>query len=301
LVERARQSMMMTQAMVNLSFGRRVAAREGLFGEEDSLQAELGTRVSSWKKRGRERRAAPYLRKRAKRPRAPDNTTQFLMGDQGGARQSFSDSDLENSSESEDHFVEREFAKDYDNLKSEIQPSRQKLPKSKLIEELMTVEKEVKMLEKKYAEMTTEEQLRARLGTTEFDIGVVEPELAQKIQAFQAEIVKMAKENRSLRLDNTRLVNEKRAAAKVQQSSSSSSSSSSSDSSSDSDSESSSESEAETTDPNPLASSPELDSWVVGSMEGLKGEEMYRDDTGYESERSTLSDRVTSSSSSHRI
>ena len=293
--------MMMTQAMVNLSFGRRLAGREGLFGEEDSLQAELGTRVSSWKKRGRERRAAPYLRKRAKRPRAPDNTTQFLMGDQGGARQSFSDSDLENSSESEDHFVEREFAKDYDNLKSEIQPSRQKLPKSKLIEELMTVEKEVKMLEKKYAEMTTEEQLRARLGTTEFDIGVVEPELAQKIQAFQAEIVKMAKENRSLRLDNTRLVNEKRAAAKVQQSSSSSSSSSSSDSSSDSDSESSSESEAETTDPNPLASSPELDSWVVGSMEGLKGEEMYRDDTGYESERSTLSDRVTSSSSSHRI
>ena len=293
--------MMMTQAMVNLSFGRRLAGREGLFGEEESLQAELGTRVSSWKKRGRERRAAPYLRKRAKRPRAPDNTTQFLMGDQGGARQSFSDSDLENSSESEDHFVEREFAKDYDNLKSEIQPSRQKLPKSKLIEELMSVEKEVKMLEKKYAEMTTEEQLRARLGTTEFDIGVVEPELAQKIQAFQAEIVKMAKENRSLRLDNTRLVNEKRAAAKVQQSSSSSSSSSSSDSSSDSDSESSSESEAETTDPNPLASSPELDSWVVGSMEGLKGEEMYRDDTGYESERSTLSDRVTSSSSSHRI
>ena len=293
--------MMMTQAMVNLSFGRRLAGREGLFGEEDSLQAEVGTRVSSWKKRGRERRAAPYLRKRAKRPRAPDNTTQFLMGDQGGARQSFSDSDLENSSESEDHFVEREFAKDYDNLKSEIQPSRQKLPKSKLIEELMSVEKEVKMLEKKYAEMTTEEQLRARLGTTEFDIGVVEPELAQKIQAFQAEIVKMAKENRSLRLDNTRLVNEKRAAAKVQQSSSSSSSSSSSDSSSDSDSESSSESEAETTDPNPLASSPELDSWVVGSMEGLKGEEMYRDDTGYESERSTLSDRVTSSSSSHRI
>ena len=293
--------MMMTQAMVNLSFGRRLAGREGLFGEEESLQAELGTRVSSWKKRGRERRAAPYLRKRAKRPRAPDNTTQFLMGDQGGARQSFSDSDLENSSESEDHFVEREFAKDYDNLKSEIQPSRQKLPKSKLIEELMTVEKEVKMLEKKYAEMTTEEQLRARLGTTDFDIGVVEPELAQKIQAFQAEIVKMAKENRSLRLDNTRLVNEKRAAAKVQQSSSSSSSSSSSDSSSDSDSESSSESEAETTDPNPLVSSPELDSWVVGSMEGLKGEEMYRDDTGYESERSTLSDRVTSSSSSHRI
>merc|ERR1719220_1355512 len=161
----------MTQAMVNLTFGRRLTAREGWGGEEDALAEVAGTRVSSWRKRGRERRAGPYLRKRAKRPRAPDNTTQFLMGDQGGARQSFSDSDLENSSESEDHFVEREFAKDYDNLKSEIQPNRQKLPKSKLIEEFMTVEAEVKMLEKKYAEMTTEEQLRARLGTTEFDMG----------------------------------------------------------------------------------------------------------------------------------
>ena len=294
---RAGKSMMMTQAMVNLSFGRRLVAREG-WREEDAM-AEVGSQVSSWRKRGRERRAGPYLRKRAKRPRAPDNTTQFLMGDQGGARQSFSDSDLENSSESEDHFVEREFAKDYDNLKSEIQPSRQKLPKSKLIEELMTVEKEVKMLEKKYAEMTTEEQLRARLGTTEFDMRVVEPELAQKIQAFQEEIVRMAKENRGLRLDNTRLINEKRAAAKVQQSSSSSSSSSSSDSSSNSDSDSSSESEADEVETNPLASSPELENWV-SSMETLKGEEA-RDDTGYESERSTLSDKVTSSSSSHRI
>jgi len=280
--------MMMTQAMVNLSFGRRLVARE-----EDA-------EVSSWnKKRGkRERRCVPYLRKRAKRPRAPDNTTQFLMGDQGGARQSFSDSDLENSSESEDHFVEREFAKDYDNLKSEIQPNRAKLPKSKLIEELMTVEKEVKMLEKKYAEMTTEEQLRARLGTTDFDMGVVEPELAQKIQAFQEEIVRMAKENRGLRLDNTRLINEKkRAAAKVQQSSSSSSSSSSSDSSSDSESDSSSESESDEVETN---QSPGLSNWVCG-MERVKGEE-GRDDTGYESERSTLSDKVTSScSSSHRI
>ena len=281
--------MMMTQAMVNLTFGRRLttATREGWGGEE-----EASSRVSSWRKRGRERRAGPYLRKRAKRPRAPDNTTQFLMGDQGGARQSFSDSDLENSSESEDHFVEREFAKDYDNLKSEIQPSRQKLPKSKLIEELMTVEKEVKMLEKKYAEMTTEEQLRARLGTTEFDMGVVEPDLAEKIKAFQEEIVRMAKENRSLRLDNTRLVNEKRAAAKKAQQASSSSSSSS-ESSSNSDSDSSSESEAET-ETNP-GSKPEMDT--------LKADESWaetRDDTGYESERSTLSDRVTSSNS-HRI
>ena len=287
---------MMTQAMVNLTFGKRLE-REGWGEKEDALTEVMGNSRVPWKKtktRGRERRAGPYLRKRAKRPRAPDNTTQFLMGDQGGARQSFSDSDLENSSESEDHFVEREFAKDYDNLKSEIQPNRQKLPKSKLIEEFMTVEAEVKMLEKKYAEMTTEEQLRARLGTTEFDMGVVEPDLAEKIKAFQEEIVRMAKENRSLRLDNTRLVNEKRAAAKkAQQASSSSSSSSSSESSSNSDSDSSSESEAET-ETNP-GSKPEMDT--------LKADESWaetRDDTGYESERSTLSDRVTSSNS-HRI
>ena len=292
--------MMMTQAMVNLTFGQRMPTgeAEGWGGEDTGV--EVGSKLprsKTTKTRGRERRAGPYLRRRAKRPRAPDNTTQYLMGDQGGTRRSFSDSDLENSSESEDHFVEREFAKDYDNLKSEIQPNRQKLPKSKLIEEFLTVEKEVKMLEKKYAEMTTEEQLRARLGTTEIDMRLVEPDLVQKIRAFQEEIARMSKENRSLRLDNNRLVNEKRAAGKeAQPASSSSSSSSSSDSSgSSSNSDSSSESEAE-------VDTIEKETWTMGRMmdRGLKGEESWatRDDTGYESERSTLSDRVTSSSRS---
>ena len=153
------------------------------------------------------------------------------------------------------------------------------------------------MLEKKYAEMTTEEQLRARLGTTEIDMRLVEPDLVQKIRAFQEEIARMSKENRSLRLDNNRLVNEKRAAVKEAQSaSSSSSSSSSSDSSgSSSDSDSSSESEAE-------VDTMEKETWTMGRMDrgGLKGDESWatRDDTGYESERSTLSDRVTSSSRS---
>ena len=154
------------------------------------------------------------------------------------------------------------------------------------------------MLEKKYAEMTTEEQLRARLGTTEIDMRLVEPDLVQKIRAFQEEIARMSKENRSLRLDNNRLVNEKRAAVKEAQSaSSSSSSSSSSDSSgSSSDSDSSSESEAE-------VDAMEKETWTMGRMDhrGLKkGDESWatRDDTGYESERSTLSDRVTSSSRS---
>ena len=153
------------------------------------------------------------------------------------------------------------------------------------------------MLEKKYAEMTTEEQLRARLGTTEIDMRLVEPDLVQKIRAFQEEIARMSKENRSLRLDNNRLVNEKRAAGKeAQPASSSSSSSSSSDSSgSSSDSDSSSESEAE-------VDTIEKETWTMGRMmdRGLKGEESWatRDDTGYESERSTLSDRVTSSSRS---
>ena len=154
------------------------------------------------------------------------------------------------------------------------------------------------MLEKKYAEMTTEEQLRARLGNTEIDMRLVEPDLVQKIRAFQEEIARMSKENRSLRMDNNRLVNEKRAAGKeAQPASSSSSSSSSSDSSgSSSDSDSSSESEAE-------VDTMEKETWTMGRMmdrRGLKGEESWatRDDTGYESERSTLSDRVTSSSRS---
>ena len=154
------------------------------------------------------------------------------------------------------------------------------------------------MLEKKYAEMTTEEQLRARLGNTEIDMRLVEPDLVQKIRAFQEEIARMSKENRSLRLDNNRLVNEKRAAGKeAQPASSSSSSSSSSDSSgSSSDSDSSSESEAE-------VDTVEKETWTMSRIrmdQGLKGEESWatRDDTGYESERSTLSDRVTSSSRS---
>merc|ERR1711890_30378 len=104
----------------------------------------------------------------------------------------------------------------------------------------------------------------------------------------------MAKENRSLLLDNSRLVNEKRAcAAKVQLHSSSSSSSSQSSSNSD-DSDSSSESEREN-EPKP---NPELETWVGDTSwvgETLKGSEeswaSNRDDTGYESERSTFSDR----------
>ena len=233
---------MMTQAMVDFTFGG------------------LGGRGAPRRARGwRERRQGPYLRRKARLAAAPGNTTQFLMGDQAVARTNFSDSDLDNSSENDEQFREREFAKDYDSLK----PIRQKLTKSKLIEELMTVEKDVKMLEKKYAEMTAEEQLQARLGTVERGCKA-DPKLDEKIRIFQDEIVRMAKENLSLKTENTRLINEKRA-EEVSSSSSSGSDSSSSDSDSDS---SSDEEETEA---------------VVTTT---KAEDWQRDDTGYESDRS---------------
>ena len=214
--------------------------------------------------------------------RAPGNTTQFLMGDQGGARKNFEDSDLDNSSESEDEFVKKEFAKDYDNQK----PIRHKMPKSKLIEEFMTVENDVKMLEKKYVEMSAEEQLQARLGRAGAKADwsrssvEVEPDLAEKIRKFQQEILRMAQENRTLRMENMRLISENRAVA----SSSSSSSSSESESSCSSDSSSEEEQEREE------AVLPSLKQ-DVSCLE----DEWQRDDTGYESDRSSgLGDRVSS-------
>jgi len=277
--------------MVNLSFG-------GVRGWGSSGIKEFQGAVKEIQgvvkvRRSRERRAGPYLRRRARIQRqpgsnlvsnmAPGNTTQFLMGDN---KRTFSDSDLDNSTdEDENEFGKKEFSRDYDLQK----PIRQKLSKSKLIEEFMTVEKDVKMLEKKYAEMSAEEQLKARLGTVDYDWRkgevAMEPEVAEKIRIFQEEILRMAQENRSLMRENSRLISEKRAAAV----SSSSSDSSSSDSSDNSSSASSSEDDSEVE---------EAAEEVLLRQEGLlpascllapKEEEWQKDDTGYESDRSVVS------------
>jgi len=292
--------MMMTQAMVNLSFGRMRREGERKKSLLEISEMDMDMMGSGEKgggggggKLGRERRGrGPYSRRStgSRRVRrmalAPDNTTQFLMGDQACLRKNLSNFTIDNSSESEEDFVKKEFCKDYDSQR----PVRQKLSKSKLIEEYMMVEKDVKLLEKRYAETNAEEQLKARLGTVDYDWSkgevAMEPEVAEKIRIFQKEILKMAQENSLLRLENNRLVNENRALASSSSSSSSSSDSDSSDSSSESDS-SSDEDE-------------DIPEETVGDVYKDSDSESKRDDTGYESDRSAGSDLVTSSFSTSR-
>eukprot|EP00092_Neocalanus_flemingeri_P017497 GFUD01018928.1.p1 GENE.GFUD01018928.1~~GFUD01018928.1.p1 ORF type:complete len:338 (+),score=96.42 GFUD01018928.1:441-1454(+) len=240
------------------------------------------------------RRQKEHARKLRRIAPAPDNTTQFLMSDRA-CLDNYSDSDMENDSESEDDFVKREFCKEYE----KATPIKQKMPKSKLIEEYMMVEKDVKLLEKKYDEMSAQEQLKARLGTVdyEWEKGEVsmEPEIAEKIRIFQQEILKLAQENRSMALENTRLVEENSA---DKSDSSSSSDSDSSDSDSDS---SSSDSD---TDSDSSSSEDEVENEEAATSTGYMKDsdlESKKDDTGYESDRSAGSNeskslvRVTSS------
>lgn len=279
----------MTQAMVNLNFGllRRGGQKEKSLLDMEVLGNDERREKNEFIRPGRSGRPGwrerkgrgPYSRRsigfRRSRKAAPDNTTQFLIGDQGWSRRT-----NDNSSESEDDFGKKEFVKDYDNQR----PIRQKLSKSKLIEEYMTVEKDVKILEKKYEESKAEDQLKERLQPTEWT--KVEPETAKKIKIFQNEVLKMIQENRLLRLENSRLVKENRALAS---SSTSSSSSSSSESSGSSSSDSSSEDEVEETD--------NMEDREGGDRDAFKDSdsESKRDDTGYESDRSAISDLVTSS------
>lgn len=218
---------------------------------------------------------------------APVNTTQFLMSDQSDRLRAYSDSDVENDSGSDEDFVKKEFCKDYERAI----PIKQKMPKSKLIEEYMVVEKDVALLEKKYEEMSAQEQLKARLGTVDYDWEkgevAMEPETAEKIRIFQEEILKVAEENRLLALENSRLVAEN----KANKSESSDSDTDSSDSDTDS---SSSDSDSDTdTD----SSEDEENEVAASSTDGVKDSdsESKKDDTGYESDDSKSLERVTSS------
>lgn len=257
-------------------------------------QPGAGRRVSKGQEehiRRRKMRARGW-RERQKAAPAPDNTTQFLMSDMTRLA-GLSDSELEVSSEDEDDFVKREFSKDYERER----PVRQKLPKSKLIEEYMVIEKDVKMLEKKYEEVRAQEKLKARLGTVDYDWekGEVkmEPETAEKIRIFQQEILKLVADNRILRNENSRLVADNRAhEARLNLRSSSEDDSDSSSSNSDSSSDSSSSSSSE---------EDEDDEEVVGTSSNItdrkdSDSESKKDDTGYESDRSAeFSGLVTSS------
>jgi len=238
------------------------------------------------------------LRRRSHLAAAPDNTTQFLMSDQEpAASTNYSDSDME--SDAENDFAKREFSKEYEKIAS----NKQKLPITKLIEEYFMYETEVKDLEKKYNEMTAQEQLKARLGTVEYDWEkgevAMEPEVAEKIRIFHEEISKIREENRFLEDQNLRLRDENRSYHHDSDTSSSSSDSSSSgsDSSSDSDESSSSEDDDESdeeieTENNEPTSTGEA---VVNNLNCADLLEQRKDDTGYESSGSSNDvTRVTS-------
>jgi len=224
----------------------------------------------------RQRRTVPHP--------APVNTNQFLMSDSSDRLGGYSDSDDE---EEDGVFGMKEFSKDYERAI----PMKQKMPKSTLIEEYMLVENGVKLLEKKYEEMSAQEQLKARLGTVDYDWEkgevAMEPETAEKIRIFQEEIMKIAEENRKLALENSRLVAENKASKSESSDSDTDSSDSDSDSSS-SDSDSDTDTDSSEDDENEVTAS---------STDCVKDSdsESKKDDTGYESDDSKSLTRVTSS------
>ena len=234
-----------------------------------------------------------------RRARAPDNTTQFLMGDMDTADTSFhlDTADLDNEDNCENNFAKREFSKEYEKMAI----NKQKLPISKLIEEYFSLETEVRDLEKKYDEMTAQEQLKARLGAVDYEWEkgeiAMEPEVAEKIRIFHEEIAKIRDENRLLEEENLRYRSESRTYVDSESSSSSDESSSeesdsSSDSDTDTDSSSSEDEDEEEADiacsGEPLrplqAEEPSVTSADSSSAPGSGGTEArHRDDTGYES------------------
>lgn len=248
------------------------------------------------RQRNKSGRQAPYSmsgneavtrdqKSRRGRAQAPDNTTQFLMGDMDNwNKRQVGDEDGDNC------YAKREFSKEYE--KTAI--SKQKMPISKLIEEYFSYESEVKDLEKKYQEMTAQEQLKARLGAVDYEWEkgeiFMEPEVAEKIRIFQSEIARVREENRILEEENLHFRTENRDLDQNSSSSSSEDSSSDSDSSGssdDSDSDSSSSEEEEETDGIPIIEEEQsvtsTDGDVVMAVPEVDTRSRIPDDTGYES------------------
>ena len=169
---------------------------------------------------------------------------------------------------------------------------KQKMPKSKLIEEFLYYESEVKALEKKYEEMTAQVQLKARLGAVdnEWENGEIfmEPEVAEKIRIFQSEIAKVREENLRLGTENRDLDENSSGSSSNEDSSSDSDSSGSSSDDSDSDSSSSEEEQEAEADLIPIIEEEQSVTSTDGEVAMLAIPEVdtmsrIPDDTGYES------------------
>merc|ERR1712141_382066 len=201
-----------------------------------------------------------------------------------------------NENKFEGNFVQKEFYKEYENEAA----NRQKT-KSKLIEEFVTLEKDIVLLEKRYEDKRAQEQLKARLGAVDYDFEkgevAMEPEVAEKIRILHEEIVKLSEENRLLQDENSLL---KSGSSGFTTDSSASSSDSDSDSSSsedesdsDSSSSSSSSEDEDEAEENPNEAVPSSTEEAVQSNLTTDDLEQRREDTGYESDSNDLT-RVTS-------
>lgn len=261
------------------------AARRNKMKRKPRRQRNKSGRQAPYSMPGNEVAVTRVQKSRRGRAQAPDNTTQFLMGDMDNwNKRQAGDEDGDNC------YAKREFSKEYE--KTAI--SKQKMPISKLIEEYFSYESEVKDLEKKYQEMTAQEQLKARLGAVDYEWEkgeiFMEPEVAEKIRIFQSEIARVREENRILEEENLRLRTENRDLDQNSSSSSSDDSSSDSDSSGssdDSDSDSSSSEEEEETDGIPIIEEEQsvtsTDGDVVMAVPEVDTRTRIPDDTGYES------------------
>lgn len=210
---------------------------------------------------------------------APYNTNQFLMSDHKSELVDTNYNDSDKEPDFENQFAKREFFKEYE----KVVGNKQNTPINRLIDDYLLIETEVKELERKYQEMTAQEQLKARLGAVEYDWEkgeiAMEPEVAEKIKIFHDEIAKIRDENQLLENENLRF---RSSESDSSSSSSSDESSSDSDDSSGSDTSSSDENSDDNEDiPEPTSTEEVLGNCVKSDLE------QRREDTGYESSGSS--------------
>jgi len=186
------------------------------------------------------------------------------------------------SPEDEQEFISKEFRKDY--AKGNMD-RLDKMDKMKLIQEYLSVEKKMELLEKRLEDINHQEAVKACNGEADYEFArgevPMEPDMAEKIKVFQTEIARLIQDNAHLLRENSslkrKLVRTRHHSDNSSASSSSSSSSSSEDSSSQSEEEDDSSTDEETVD--------ELLEDMPPHKKGGEGADKT-DDTGYESTQS---------------
>jgi len=124
------------------------------------------------------------------------------------------------SPDDEDEFLTKEFSKDYE--RSNVD-RLENMKKDEIILEYLGREKQVEALEKRLEEIQDRETTKELTGEVDYEFSrgevPMEPETAQKIKVFQAEIRRLMRENKNLHLENARLKRKYRARVDVSTSS----------------------------------------------------------------------------------